>query len=93
MQMRKLGKTGLEVAPLVLGSNTFGWTTDKATTFAILDAFFEAGGNAVDTADVYNRYAPGMVGGESETLLGEWIKDRGVRDRFIVCLLYTSRCV
>ena len=84
MQLRKLGKTGVEVAPLVLGGNVFGWTADKATSFAILDAYFEAGFNAVDTADVYNRYAPGMQGGESETVIGEWMKDRGVRDRFVV---------
>jgi aryl-alcohol dehydrogenase-like predicted oxidoreductase len=79
-----LGSTGLEIAPLVLGGNVFGWTADKATSFAILDAFLEAGFNAVDTADVYNRYAPGMQGGESETVIGEWMKDRGVRDRVIV---------
>jgi len=84
MEMRKLGQTGLEVAPIVLGGNVFGWTADKETSFAILDAYFEAGFNAVDTADVYFRYGPGMHGGESETVIGEWMKDRGVRDRFIV---------
>jgi len=84
MQLRKLGTTDLEIAPLVLGGNVFGWTADKETSFAILDAFLEAGFNAVDTADVYNRYAPGMVGGESETVIGEWMKDRGVRDRIVV---------
>ncbi len=84
MQKRRLGTTGVEVAPLVIGGNVFGWTADKATSFAILDAFHEAGFNAVDTADVYNRYAPGLQGGESETVIGEWIKDRGVRDSFVV---------
>ena len=84
MQLRKLGSTDLEIAPLVLGGNVFGWTADKETSFAILDAYLEAGFNAVDTADVYNRYAPGLVGGESETVIGEWMKDRGVRDRMIV---------
>lgn len=84
MQMRKLGKTGLEVSPLVIGGNVFGWSADRETSFAILDAFFEAGFNAIDTADVYNRYAPGLQGGESETVIGEWMKNRGVRDRVIV---------
>jgi aryl-alcohol dehydrogenase-like predicted oxidoreductase len=84
MQLRKLGTTDLEIAPLVLGGNVFGWTADRETSFAILDAFLDAGFNAVDTADVYNRYAPGMVGGESETVIGEWMKDRGVRDRIVV---------
>lgn len=84
MQLRKLGSTDLEIAPLVLGGNVFGWTADKETSFAILDAYLDAGFNAVDTADVYNRYAPGLVGGESETVIGEWMNDRGVRDRMIV---------
>jgi aryl-alcohol dehydrogenase-like predicted oxidoreductase len=84
MELRRLGATDLEIAPLVLGGNVFGWTTDRETTFAILDRFLEAGFNAVDTADVYNRYAPGMHGGESETLIGEWMRDRGVRDKVVV---------
>ena len=84
MQFRKLGTTDLAVAPLVLGGNVFGWTADKDTSFAILDAFLEAGYNAIDTADVYNRYAPGLVGGESETVIGEWLQDRGVRDRVVI---------
>jgi aryl-alcohol dehydrogenase-like predicted oxidoreductase len=84
MQFRKLGNTDLRIAPLVLGGNVFGWTADKRASFAILDAFLEAGFNAVDTADVYNRFAPGLVGGESETILGEWMKDRGVRDRIVL---------
>jgi aryl-alcohol dehydrogenase-like predicted oxidoreductase len=82
MQRRTLGT--IQIAPLVLGGNVFGWTADKATSFAILDAFLAAGYNAIDTADVYNRYAPGMKGGESETVIGEWMKDRGVRDRVVV---------
>lgn len=84
MEMRKLGQTELRIAPLVLGGNVFGWNTDRETTFAVLDAFLDAGFNAVDTADVYNRYSPGLVGGESETLIGEWMKDRGVRNKVIV---------
>ena len=67
MLMRKLGRTGLKVAAFCLGGNTFGWTTDQAASEAVLDAFMEAGGNFVDTADVYSRCAPGNVGGESET--------------------------
>ena len=84
MQRRKLGGTGLEIAPMVLGGNVFGWTADRETSFAILDAFLEAGFNAIDTADVYNRFVPGMQGGESETVIGAWIKDRGVRDRVVL---------
>jgi aryl-alcohol dehydrogenase-like predicted oxidoreductase len=82
--MRKLGDTDLVTAPLVLGGNVFGWTADKPTSFAILDAALAAGINAIDTADVYNRFAPGGQGGESETVIGEWIKDRGVRDRVVI---------
>jgi aryl-alcohol dehydrogenase-like predicted oxidoreductase len=84
MQLRELGTTGLRIAPLVLGGNVFGWTADKDTSFAILDAFLDAGFNAIDTADVYNRYAPGLKGGESETMIGEWMKDRGVRACIVV---------
>lgn len=84
MQKRKLGKSGLEIAPLVLGGNVFGWTADKAASFAVLDAFVGAGFNAVDTADVYSRWAPGHQGGESETVLGAWLKERGNRDKVVV---------
>jgi len=84
MKMRKLGTTGIEIAPLVLGGNVFGWTADQATSFAILDAALEAGINAIDTADVYNRFAPGGQGGESESVIGAWMKDRGVRDRVVI---------
>lgn len=84
MEMRKLGSTGIEIAPLVLGGNVFGWTADQETSFAILDAALEAGINAIDTADVYNRYFPGGQGGESETVIGNWMKDRGVRDRVVI---------
>jgi aryl-alcohol dehydrogenase-like predicted oxidoreductase len=84
MRLRTLGATDLRIAPLVLGGNVFGWTADRATSFAILDAFLEAGFNAIDTADVYNRFAPGLQGGESETIIGEWMKDRGVRGRVVL---------
>jgi aryl-alcohol dehydrogenase-like predicted oxidoreductase len=84
MEMRKLGQTNLRITPLVLGGNVIGWNTDRDTSFAILDAFLDAGFNSVDTADVYNRYQPGLKGGESETLIGEWMKQRGNRDQVIV---------
>ena len=84
MQFRKLGATGPEIAPLVLGGNVFGWTTDKATSFAILDAFMDAGFNAIDTADVYSIFVPGHVGGESETVIGEWMQARGNRESVVL---------
>jgi aryl-alcohol dehydrogenase-like predicted oxidoreductase len=79
MLMRRLGRTGLRVAALCLGGNTFGWTTDQRASEAVLDAYMEAGGNFIDTADVYSRWAPGNAGGESETVLGIWMKARGNR--------------
>jgi aryl-alcohol dehydrogenase-like predicted oxidoreductase len=84
MQKRKLGRTDLTIAPLVFGGNVFGWTADKKKTFELLDRFFAAGLNAVDTADVYSAWAPGNKGGESETILGEWMKARGKRSETIV---------
>ena len=84
MQMRRLGRTDLTIAPLVLGGNVFGWTADKKTSFAVMDRFAGAGLNAIDTADVYSAWAPGNHGGESETIMGEWMKARGARGRTIV---------
>jgi aryl-alcohol dehydrogenase-like predicted oxidoreductase len=84
MIKRKLGKTGIEIAPLVFGGNIFGWTTDQAASFKVLDAFAAAGFNSVDTADVYSRWVPGHTGGESEIILGEWMKQRGNRIKIIV---------
>jgi aryl-alcohol dehydrogenase-like predicted oxidoreductase len=84
MRLRTLGTTSLNIAPLVLGGNVFGWTASRETSFAILDAFLAAGFNAIDTADVYNRYAPGLKGGESESIIGDWMKDRGVRNRLVL---------
>jgi aryl-alcohol dehydrogenase-like predicted oxidoreductase len=84
MLMRKLGRTGLNVAALCLGGNTFGWTTDQAASEAVLDAYMEAGGNFIDTADVYSRWAPGNTGGESETALGIWMSAR--RNRHAVVM-------
>ena len=84
MQLRRLGRTDLSIAPLVLGGNVFGWTADKKTSFAVLDRFAAAGLNAIDTADVYSAWVPGNSGGESETIMGEWMKARGNRSRVIV---------
>jgi aryl-alcohol dehydrogenase-like predicted oxidoreductase len=85
MQMRTLGRTGLSIAPVVFGGNVFGWTADEKTSFALLDAFFDAGYNAIDTADVYSRWVPGHVGGESETIIGKWLKQGHVqRDKAVI---------
>ncbi|MGA8714743.1 MAG: aldo/keto reductase [Roseiarcus sp.] len=84
MQLRRLGRTDLNIAPMVLGGNVFGWTADKATSFAVLDRFAAAGLSAVDTADAYSSWVPGNHGGESETIIGEWMKARGTRGRTIV---------
>jgi aryl-alcohol dehydrogenase-like predicted oxidoreductase len=81
---RKLGRTGLKVAPICLGGNVFGWTADEATSFRVLDAYLDAGGNFIDTANTYSRFAPGNKGGESETILGRWMQTRGTRDRVVI---------
>ena len=84
MIKRKLGKTGMEISPLVFGGNIFGWTVDEATSFKLLDAFVAAGFNSVDTADMYSRWVPGQAGGESEKIIGEWMKRSGNRSKIIV---------
>ena len=84
MLMRKLGRTGLRVAALCLGGNTFGWPTDQKASEAVLDAYVEAGGNFIDTADVYSRWAPGNAGGESETVLGHWMAERRNRAAVLI---------
>jgi len=84
LQKRRLGRTDLAIAPLVLGGNVFGWTADEKTSFALLDRFVEAGLNCIDTADAYSRWAPGNKGGESETIIGNWMKSRGNHDRVVV---------
>jgi aryl-alcohol dehydrogenase-like predicted oxidoreductase len=84
MKTRKLGGSGLQVSPICLGGNVFGWTADEPASFAILDAFVGAGFNFVDTADVYSRWAPGHKGGESETVLGNWFKRSGKRKDVIL---------
>lgn len=84
METRRLGRTGLKVAPLCFGGNVLGWTTDERTSFAVLDAYVEGGGNFIDTADSYSRWVPGHVGGESEAVLGRWMRERGNRARIVV---------
>jgi aryl-alcohol dehydrogenase-like predicted oxidoreductase len=84
MMMRSLGRTGLRVAALCLGGNTFGWTTDQTASEAVLDAYVEAGGNFIDTADVYARWAPGKKGGESENVLGTWMAARRNRHTVLI---------
>jgi aryl-alcohol dehydrogenase-like predicted oxidoreductase len=82
---RELGHSGLHIAPLVLGGNVFGWTADEPTSFAVLDAFVAGGGNAIDTADVYSRWVPGHEGGgQSETVIGKWLAQRGRRDDVLI---------
>ena len=83
-EMRRLGATDLQTPALVLGGNVFGWTADKATSFAVLDRFVERGGTMIDTADVYSAWVPGHQGGESETVFGEWLKASGKRDRVVI---------
>ncbi len=84
MEKRPLGASGLRISPLVFGGNVFGWTADEATSFALLDAFLDAGFETIDTADGYSVWVPGHDGGESETLIGKWMAARGNRDRVIV---------
>lgn len=85
MQKRELGRTGLSIAPLVFGGNVFGWTADEKTSFDLLDAFVDHGFNAIDTADVYSSWVPGNTGGESETVIGRWLKARpGMRERVVI---------
>jgi aryl-alcohol dehydrogenase-like predicted oxidoreductase len=84
MKKRKLGHSDLEISPFVFGGNVFGWTVDEATAFTLLDAFVAAGFNAIDTADSYSQWVPGHVGGESETMIGKWLKRSGHRDKVIV---------
>ncbi|HEY6465683.1 MAG TPA: aldo/keto reductase [Candidatus Acidoferrales bacterium] len=81
MKMRKLGRSGIETSPLILGGNVFGWTVDEGRGFRILDAFVAAGFNCIDTADIYSQWVPGHVGGESEALIGRWLKLRGNRSK------------
>lgn len=84
MQYRPLGRSGLATAPLVLGGNVFGWTADEAASHAVLDAFVDGGFNLIDTADIYSHWAPGHQGGESEAVIGRWLRASGKRHRVLV---------
>ncbi len=84
MQTRKLGKSNLEIVPLMLGGNVFGWSSDEATSFAVLDAFADRGFNAIDTANVYSAWVPGHTGGESETIIGKWFARSGKREKMVL---------
>ncbi|MFD0764955.1 aldo/keto reductase [Mucilaginibacter lutimaris] len=84
MEKRELGKSGIFVQSFCFGGNVFGWTADEKTSFGLLDAFVDAGFDFVDTADVYSKWAPGNTGGESETIIGNWLKQSGKRDKVIL---------
>jgi aryl-alcohol dehydrogenase-like predicted oxidoreductase len=84
MEKRQLGRSSLHVYPITFGGNVFGWTADEAMSFRLLDAFVAAGFNFIDSADVYSRFHPGNKGGESETIIGNWLKARGGRDKVII---------
>jgi len=83
-QKRTIGKSDLQIVPFVLGGNVFGWTADEKTSFEILDAYFDAGFDCIDTADAYSAWVPGNKGGESETIIGKWLKKSGNRDKLII---------
>jgi len=84
MRHRPLGRSGLSTAPLIFGGNVFGWTADEATSHQLLDAFVDGGFNAVDTADVYSAWVPGHEGGESESVIGRWLRASGKRDKVLI---------
>ena len=84
MRQRNLGKSGIAITPLMLGGNVFGWTADEAASFAILDAFVAQGGNSIDTADAYSSWVSGHEGGESETVIGKWLKKSGKRQQVVI---------
>ncbi|HWA12761.1 MAG TPA: aldo/keto reductase [Burkholderiales bacterium] len=84
MNLRKLGRSGLEVSPIAFGGNVFGWTADEAMSFRLLDRFVDEGYNLIDTADVYSKWAPGNKGGESETIIGKWLRKSGKRDKVVI---------
>src|ERR1700756_5394746 len=84
MHKRKIGRSSLQVPVLCLGGNVFGWTVNEQDSFRLLDAALDAGMNFIDTADVYSRWVPGHSGGESETIIGKWLKASGKRDRVVI---------
>lgn len=83
-QTRELGRSGLQVQPIAFGGNVFGWSADEKTSFALLDAFVDAGFNLIDTADVYSAWVPGNLGGDSETIIGRWLQRSGKRDKVVI---------
>jgi aryl-alcohol dehydrogenase-like predicted oxidoreductase len=91
MHYRHLGRTGLQVSEICLGTMQFRWTTDEASSYAVLDAFFDAGGNFIDTADVYSRWAEGLKGGEAETIIGAWMARRGNRSDVVLATKVRGR--
>ena len=84
VEQRPIGDSGISITPLALGGNVFDWTADEAASFAVLDAFVDAGGMMIDTADVYSAWAPGNSGGESETVIGRWLKRSGKRHQVVI---------
>src|ERR1700761_9613579 len=84
MENREIGKSGITVRPLAFGGNVFGWTIDEKQSFTVLDAFTDAGLNLIDTADVYSGWVPGNKGGESEVIIGDWLKKSGKRDKVVI---------
>ncbi len=84
MELRAIGRSGLATPPLILGGNVFGWTIDEAASFAVLDAFVAGGGRMIDTADIYSAWKPGNAGGESEAMIGRWLRRRGRRDDVLI---------
>jgi aryl-alcohol dehydrogenase-like predicted oxidoreductase len=84
MELRQLGQSDIKIAPLMLGGNVFGWNVDEQASFALLDAFVDAGFNGIDTADTYSRWAPGHKGGESETVIGNWLQKSGKRGKVVI---------
>ncbi len=91
MEYRKLGRTGLKISELCLGTMQFGWTADESTAFQVMDAYLEAGGNCLDTADVYSRWVEGNPGGVSEQIIGRWLKSRGVRRQIVLATKVRGR--
>jgi aryl-alcohol dehydrogenase-like predicted oxidoreductase len=84
MKTRQIGNSGIHIAPLALGGNVFGWTADEAASFIVLDAFVDAGFSLIDTANTYSKWLPGHQGGESETVIGKWLKQSGKRNHVII---------
>ncbi len=91
MEYRTLGSSGIKVAPICLGTMQFGWTADEPASHRILDAYADAGGNFIDTADVYSSWVPGNPGGVSEEIIGRWLKQRGNRRTYVVATKVQGR--